>query len=241
MHRASLTSSPRPLSLLEIFSRDFLISDITDKQSSWEIPVLQRDFVWGKLEVIALLDDLSYAFEEYKKTEAKKQEDKSKVDCYFMGTILVGVHERGVCALLDGQQRIVSLITIARAICAWMALKDPNNAGQAHTQFNKDLKQQQWLRSVFGDTTYFRYLSGSSEFKDMINMTDEEVASGSSSPNKFVELVKVVYENLVAGMVRTKGRSVFRMFHLVRRVMLCRAFSILFRIVWSFSSMGHPV
>lgn len=77
------------------------------------IPVYQRDFVWQGKQVKALWNDLIDHYEQY----ADSNEDLIKPEGYFLGAMVVIESEEGKpLEVVDGQQRLTSLTTIA-AIC----------------------------------------------------------------------------------------------------------------------------
>ena len=74
------------------------------------IPDYQRKYEWGKDEIDVLFDDLS----EFTRTVKIKNSD----DTYFLGTIVSHVLDNGEGdrEIIDGQQRIVSILLLLRAI-----------------------------------------------------------------------------------------------------------------------------
>jgi uncharacterized protein with ParB-like and HNH nuclease domain len=81
------------------------LQSITEKQVSFVIPSYQRPYVWKTEDVLKLLDDIKNAF------IAKEQH-------YFIGSSLSAVHNennRFVYELIDGQQRITTLMLISIA------------------------------------------------------------------------------------------------------------------------------
>ena len=72
------------------------------------IPDYQRKYEWGKDEIDMLFDDLS----EFTRTVMKNKSD----DTYFLGTIVSHINDDKKREIIDGQQRIVSLMLLLRAI-----------------------------------------------------------------------------------------------------------------------------
>jgi hypothetical protein len=75
------------------------------------IPVYQRDFVWQGKQVKALWDDLIQHYHTYARDEALITPEG-----YFLGAMVVIEEEGNADEVIDGQQRLTSLTTIA-AIC----------------------------------------------------------------------------------------------------------------------------
>ena len=72
------------------------------------IPDYQRKYEWGKDEIDMLFDDLS----EFTRAVMKNKSD----DTYFLGTIVSYINDDKKREIIDGQQRIVSLLLLLRAI-----------------------------------------------------------------------------------------------------------------------------
>lgn len=68
------------------------------KMTHYVVPPFQREYVWGTDEVELLLSDIINAFESDREKE------------YFLGTTVVFRAEHDILQLIDGQQRIPSLL-----------------------------------------------------------------------------------------------------------------------------------
>lgn len=82
---------------------------IDERQYCFNIPPYQRPYVWSSEDILTLFNDV---YDAYK---------KDKVSHYFMGTTLTCinmVNDRKVYELIDGQQRITSLMLICMALGA---------------------------------------------------------------------------------------------------------------------------
>lgn len=79
---------------------------LTNKKSDFLIPDYQRSYAWTKSECQTLWDDLClFAFlgNDYARFDADSNE-------YFLGTIVVFINEDKKMEIIDGQQRLTTLL-----------------------------------------------------------------------------------------------------------------------------------
>jgi uncharacterized protein with ParB-like and HNH nuclease domain len=74
----------------------------TNKQ--YLIPEYQREYVWTEREVKQFLEDIFFEFDENTQSE------------YFIGCIVVCVGEDGLIEVIDGQQRLTTILLVLQAI-----------------------------------------------------------------------------------------------------------------------------
>ena len=80
---------------------------ISGSPCTYEIPIYQRNYAWGKDEIAALIQDTYDAY-----LASKKDENK----IYYIGT-LVSFHKgEGVFEIIDGQQRLTTIRLILSAL-----------------------------------------------------------------------------------------------------------------------------
>ena len=72
------------------------------------IPEYQRPYAWEEDQIITLFEDL-------KNFTEKKIADKNS-DAYFLGSIVQFINDAGEQEIIDGQQRITSLLLLLRVI-----------------------------------------------------------------------------------------------------------------------------
>ena len=72
------------------------------------IPDYQRPYSWGKDECIRLWDDLTTYYEE-------KDEGEINTSPYFLGNVVI-YNEKGKRVVVDGQQRLITLNLLVRAL-----------------------------------------------------------------------------------------------------------------------------
>ena len=82
------------------------ISEIFSVDGIYKIPNYQRQYGWSNDELDALWDDLYEAY--------KNQTEKN--DCYFLGSIVVVNNGKGYYELIDGQQRITTLMILMNVL-----------------------------------------------------------------------------------------------------------------------------
>ena len=81
-----------------------------DKKTDFLIPDYQRPYAWGETECQTLWDDIFvFAIPEDDATNFKKDEE------YFLGPIVTFKNESGKQEIIDGQQRLTTLMLLLRA------------------------------------------------------------------------------------------------------------------------------
>ena len=84
---------------------------LTDKHSDFLIPDYQRPYAWGEDECATLWDDLfSFAF-----PNDDCDAFDSTADEYFLGPIVTFKNEAGQFEIIDGQQRLTTIMLLLRA------------------------------------------------------------------------------------------------------------------------------
>ena len=84
---------------------------LTAKKADFLIPDYQRPYAWGEDECGTLWDDLfSFAFPE---DDCEKFDSKS--DEYFLGPIVTFKNDNGQLEIIDGQQRLTTIMLLLRA------------------------------------------------------------------------------------------------------------------------------
>ena len=82
------------------------ISEIFSCDGIYKIPNYQRQYSWTNDQLEALWDDLYEAYQN-------KTVDN---DCYFLGSIVVVNGGKGYFELIDGQQRITTLMILMNVL-----------------------------------------------------------------------------------------------------------------------------
>ena len=80
-----------------------------DKHADFLIPDYQRPYAWGEVECQTLWDDIfSFAFPDNDRTKFDRNNE------YFLGPIVMFKNE-GKMEIIDGQQRLTTLMLLLRA------------------------------------------------------------------------------------------------------------------------------
>lgn len=119
-------------SILELFS---------DKRSDFLIPDYQRPYAWGESECQTLWDDIvSFALPDGGKGQFNRDEE------YYLGPIVTFKNPDGKLEIIDGQQRLTTLMLLLRAFyqCS-MQMVD-----QQTTNMRKQIEQCIWKTDEFG-------------------------------------------------------------------------------------------
>ena len=95
----------------------------SDKKSDFLIPDYQRPYAWGEAECQTLWDDIfAFAFPENDYTRFNSEEDE-----YFLGPIVTFKNSNGKLEIIDGQQRLTTLMLLLRAFFSKFGnMKDAN-------------------------------------------------------------------------------------------------------------------
>ena len=85
-----------------------------NKKSDFLIPDYQRPYAWGENECLTLWEDIfSFAFPENDKDKFDNANDE-----YFLGPIVTFKNDLGKMEIIDGQQRLTTLMLLLRAFYA---------------------------------------------------------------------------------------------------------------------------
>ena len=91
-----------PESIIEIF------------QKLYVIPEYQRPYSWAEDKCYDLWNDIVDKYEEEKRKN-KKSDNKNKGE-YFLGTMVLIKNNKGIFEVIDGQQRLTSLLILLKAL-----------------------------------------------------------------------------------------------------------------------------
>lgn len=85
-----------------------------NKKSDFLIPDYQRPYAWGESECLTLWEDIfSFAFPDNDKDKFNSSNDE-----YFLGPIVTFKNDEGKMEIIDGQQRLTTLMLFLRAFYA---------------------------------------------------------------------------------------------------------------------------
>lgn len=128
----------------------------TDKSANFLIPDYQRPYAWEENECQTLWDDIfSFAFPDNNKDAFKASDE------YFLGAIVTYKNEKGQSEVIDGQQRLTTILLLLRAFYD----RFENMADQPSRDMRKNISQCIWRTDEFGNA-------------DMANLKiDSEVAT----------------------------------------------------------------
>lgn len=114
-----------------------------DKKADFLIPDYQRPYAWGEDECKTLWDDIfSFAFPEDDYSKFDEYNDE-----YFLGPIVTFKNDSGKMEVIDGQQRLTTIMLLLRAFYARMGnMMDANSVSM-----RKDIEQCIWKTDMFGN------------------------------------------------------------------------------------------
>ncbi len=129
---------------------------LTDKSANFLIPDYQRPYAWEENECRTLWDDIfSFAFPDSNKDLFRANDE------YFLGAIVTYKNESGQSEVIDGQQRLTTIMLLLRAFYD----RFEHMADQPSKDMRKNISQCIWRTDEFGNA-------------DMTNLKiDSEVAT----------------------------------------------------------------
>lgn len=114
----------------------------SDKKSDFLIPDYQRPYAWGEKECLTLWDDIfAFAFPDNDSDAFNVNEE------YFLGPIVTFRNEEDKQEIIDGQQRLTTLMLLLRAFYAkYGSMQSEKAKKTAHS-----IEQCLWKTDEFGD------------------------------------------------------------------------------------------
>ena len=114
----------------------------SNKKSDFLIPDYQRPYAWGDVECQILWEDIfSFAFPDNDCTAFDSENDE-----YFLGPIVTFKNEANKLEIIDGQQRLTTLMLLLRAFYSFFGnMKDNNSIKTA-----EDISKCIWKTDEFG-------------------------------------------------------------------------------------------
>ena len=101
-----------------------------DKRADFLIPDYQRPYAWGEAECQTLWDDIfTFAIPDEGRTKFDRNSE------YFLGPIVTFKNENGQLEVIDGQQRLTTLMLLLRAFYA----KFGHMQDEASVETSKDI------------------------------------------------------------------------------------------------------
>lgn len=140
----------------------------SDKKSDFLIPDYQRPYAWDETNCQTLWDDIfAFAFPNNNSEEFDENEE------YFLGSIVTFKNENGKLEVIDGQQRLTTLMLLLRAFYDKFANMQDNNSKLTRDKIEKCI----WKTDTFGNAD-----------KNSLKI-DSEVATDNDK-EEFLELLK---------------------------------------------------
>ena len=140
----------------------------SDKKSDFLIPDYQRPYAWEEMQCQTLWDDIfSFAFPDNNCDKFDSNEE------YFLGSIVTFENERNKKEVIDGQQRLTTLMLLLRAFYAKF-----NNMQDENSKSTRErIAQCLWKTNEFGQANV------------NVRKIDSEVATDNDK-DEFLEILK---------------------------------------------------
>lgn len=140
-----------------------------DKKSDFLIPDYQRPYEWTETHCLTLWEDLfDFAFPQKNKDSFNRNEDY-----YYLGPVVTFKNEFGKLEIIDGQQRLTTLMLLLRAFYVKFV----------HAQDNDTVKTRESIAKCIWKTDEF----GNPDMNDL--KIDSEVATDNDK-EEFLEILK---------------------------------------------------
>lgn len=140
----------------------------TGKKQMFLIPEYQRPYAWTEDQITTLFDDLR----EFTENEVKREKEEGEINfregTYFLGTIVSYTNDDNEQEIIDGQQRITSLLLLLRAIYTnLMSVDTKNNEAE---NFIKQIEPTIWRQDKLTNAVdYSKILINSKVMSDSDN------------------------------------------------------------------------
>ena len=159
-----------------------------DKKSDFLIPDYQRPYAWTETECLTLWEDLfEFAFPE-------KDNDKFTDDEYYLGPIVTFKNDDNKLEIIDGQQRLTTLMLLLRAF----VVKFKNAQDKNTILTRQNIEKCIWKTDEFGNPDINRL------------KIDSEVATDNDK-DEFLDILKT---GEAKKELRSKYAINYRFFHL---------------------------
>ena len=114
---------------------------LSAKTSDFLIPDYQRPYAWDEEQCQTLWDDIfAFAFPDNDYTRFNEDEE------YFLGSIVTFKNDKGKLEVIDGQQRLTTVMLILRAFYDKFAMKQDENSRLTRERIEKCI----WKTDTFG-------------------------------------------------------------------------------------------
>lgn len=130
------------MSKLNVDQKD-IFSLLSDRKADFLIPDYQRPYAWGEEECQTLWDDIfTFAFPNNNKDEFKESDE------YFLGSIVMFKNDNEKSEVIDGQQRLTTLMLFLRAFYD----KFSNMQDKSSISIRELIEKCIWKTDSFGAT-----------------------------------------------------------------------------------------
>ncbi len=165
-----------------------IVNLLSDKKSDFLIPDYQRPYAWTEDECATLWDDLfAFAFPD----NASDQFDSDN-DEYFLGPIVTFKNDFGKLEIIDGQQRLTTIMLLLRAFYSKFEMAQDQNT----IDTRKLISQCIWKTNEFGNPNMDRL------------KIDSEVASDDDK-EEFLDILKL---GIVTPEMKSRYAETYRYF-----------------------------
>ena len=179
-----------------------IIEYIKSMDNIFDVPPYQRTYSWTKNEVSTLLKDI----EEYLINQDTKE--------YYLGNIIVKKDEHSI-KIVDGQQRITTLILIAKAIEMTLKQKNTDNENEYYNELLRDLKTI-YKVSSFGDSNNGKIKLNTIKDSNELHLLLTDITTNLKETN-----FKDVYETTIKFFKGKTYQDVCKYFEIIRKRLVC--------------------
>ena len=171
---------PEPSSVRSLITpQDQTLRTVFNAQRSYFIDIYQREYKWKEETARTLLNDIELRFSQYQRTKTVPKEIQEDVlerfEPYFLNTYLTSTTPAAT-AIVDGQQRLTTLLLILIKLYRVLKKVEENPANQGKTFSSKVVSQLIFETNDFGNAERFKIFNPNREaaFKALVDSTAVE-------------------------------------------------------------------
>ena len=164
------------------------------------IPEYQRPYVWSEIDIRKFLNQFKLHFDRIDEN-LKKNENKISIPNYYLGSIVLHKSEFGKLNIIDGQQRITTLLLIS-------------NLEEGNSQNKLEYHHPLTFKNIKNNLEILKKLNEKDNFKTIINRINFSDLNITTIITTSEDLAYNFFETLNTGGVKLSGTDILKAHHL---------------------------
>jgi uncharacterized protein with ParB-like and HNH nuclease domain len=189
-----------------ITPQDQTFRTVFNAQRSYFIDIYQREYKWKEETAKTLLNDIEVRFTQYQRTKTVPKEIQEDVlerfEPYFLNTYLTSTTPAAT-AIVDGQQRLTTLLLILIKLYRVLKKVEENPANQGKTFSSKVVAQLIFETNDFGNAERFKIFNPNREaaFKALVDSSVVETTDQTCTriAENFNKVIDPYFETFLKG------------------------------------------